>query len=572
MRHIFNALSILAVLTQVRTSFGLRGLREEVSSRVSTPTDAGIVIRATSKMISAFSPLVSAALKKQIPHMELGDIVSPFLHGNVNISKLRMTRFKAQDRFDCYLQEKPSQRLKVVLSGIDLDINGHLHVGSRLIQLQSSIDVWTKNVSAQLDIEFLKSNDSRIAVSVPDCVATIGKTDFRIRDAGRYTPFIPLFRKRIISDVSAGVTGRICQQVIIGYALLSLSPSSRAISRGKAKTMVEENLNKFFDSLPILYPLSGDQNSTKAAKNDVGSALGGLLNFPGMKLTAKEREELLSQLYLNVSLVAKPEVTSGYIESMHSGEIIYANGGQSGIRPPKLNLPADGGDRMLYIYITDYLFNSLLLLMYRSNLVYLSFDPNTVDGFKDLLKVPCDASFCLGAAVPEFSKLYPKHKALVIYQPNRAPAVTMSTNGMQLLSDGIFALYAKFNRKMHRLFVLLVTLKVHVDLFIRDGKIHGNATINNFDTRLLKHKTRTDEDLLDILSGFTKMILQHYLNSMLANGFAVPEFGGLKLIQPQLRMISDAVVIETDTKMNDALLRSLMGMTASSNRRRFRVS
>ncbi|KFD53445.1 hypothetical protein M514_05709 [Trichuris suis] len=551
MRHIVGALCTLAVLTHVPTSFGLRGLREEVSSRLTTPTDAGIVIRATSKMVSAFSPLISAALKKQIPHMELGDIVSPFLHGNVNISKLRMTRFKAQDLFDCHLQDKPSQRLKVVLSGIDLDINGHLHVGSRLIQLQSSIDVWTKNVSAQLGIEFLRSNDSRMAVSVPDCVATIGKTDFRIRDAGRYTPFIPLFRKRIISDVSSGVTGRICQQ---------------------AKAMVEENLKKFFDSLPILYPLSGDQNSTRPVKNDVGSALGGFLNFPGMKLTAKEREELLRQLYLNVSLVAKPEVTGNYIESMHAGEIIYAKGGQSGIRPPKLNLSTDGGDRMLYIYITDYVFNSLLLLMYRSNLVYLSFDPNTVDGFKDLLKVPCDASFCLGAAVPEFSKLYPKHKALVIYQPNRAPAVTMSSDGMQLLSDGIFALYAKFNRKMHRLFVLLVTLKVHVDLFIRDGKIHGNATINNFDTRLLKHKTRMDEDLLDILSGFTKMILQHYLNSMLANGFTVPEFGGLKLIKPKLRMISDAIVIETDTKMQEAFLRSLMGMAPSSNRRRFRVS
>uniref|UniRef100_A0A5S6Q3D7 BPI1 domain-containing protein n=1 Tax=Trichuris muris TaxID=70415 RepID=A0A5S6Q3D7_TRIMR len=416
MRYTLGALRTLALLTFVRQSFAPRGLREEVSSKVTTPADAGIIIRATSKMVTAFTPLISAALKRQIPHMELGNIVTPFLHGNVNISKLRMTRFKAQDRFDCYLEEKPSQRLKVILSGIDADINGHLHVGSRLIQLQSPIDVWTKNVSAVLGIEFLKTNDSRMAVSVPDCLATIGKTDFRIRNAGRYAPFIPLFRNRIVGDISAGVAGRICQQ---------------------AKAMVEENLKKFFDSLPTLYPLSSDQSSTKETKNDVGSALGGLLNFPGMRLTPNERKQLLKQLYLNLSLIAKPVVTNKYIESMHSGEVGYEKGGQSGIRPQKLDLSNNVGERMVYIYITDYVFNTLLLLIYRNNLVYLSFDPNTVDGFKDLLKVPCDASFCLGAAVPEFSKKYPKHKALVIYQPNRSPGVTMSPKGIQLLSDGI---------------------------------------------------------------------------------------------------------------------------------------
>ncbi|KRX77076.1 Bactericidal permeability-increasing protein [Trichinella sp. T6] len=535
---LFNAFLFAGLCAQI-SGLLVRGLRKEIANGMQA-NQPGVVVRTTSKMISTFQPLISNALKKQIPQMSFGDIVQPFLHGHVNISSMKLKRFKAQDRFDCRLEEEPVPRIRVTLAGLDADIASNLSVSSRLIQLHSPLDLWAKNLS--VDLAMMLDNDNpnaTLKLSVPECKASIGFTDFRIHNAGKYGPFIPLFRKQIINHINGGISSLICSQV---------------------KTLVDKQLNAYFNTLPVQYPLM-NINSTS---DDLGSALGALFSFPGMKMDQAQREKVLSNLMLNMSLITKPNIKSSYIDTFHSGAVCWKTGGVSALQAKPMNLSSYNSERMLNIFISDYVLNSLLFLMFRDNLVYLGFDPNKVDGFKDLLKVPCDAEFCLGAVVPEFKTKYPKHQAWLTYQPNNAPGVLIDSNGVHLLTDGILTLYATSKRKMYRLLVVLVDLSVDISLRMKNGQIFGEAVIEDLDTQVLKHKMAFDESRFLILTGFTKLILQQSLNDLLRRGFKLPNLGGFQLHNPNLRTVQNGLLIETDMQMGEEMLQKMTGHILSA--------
>ncbi|KAK3792188.1 hypothetical protein RRG08_061802, partial [Elysia crispata] len=258
--------------------------------------------------------------------------------------------------------------------------------------------------------------------------------------------------------------------------------------------------------------------------------------------------------YISYNMIAPPRVTSSYLEIWNKGTV-YS---KSGKREPPFSpqtIPASDSTRMVYFWITQYSFNTLLYQAYTSGLLkYQVTKPMLAPGDQPSVDMICGQN-CIGAAFPQDANKYSGSSVDVGLESAALPTATLTTN--RLTIDISAAVDLRVRSPSNRL-TDLATLNVSVSLTfepnVRGSILGGRITRHSLelsDMRLANGGILKTPPVLDtILTRLVGIAVIPKVNVLAAQGVQLPSADGFSLRNTGLNIKQGYLMIGTDMAVN----------------------
>ncbi|KAK2171045.1 hypothetical protein NP493_1111g00004 [Ridgeia piscesae] len=147
-------------------------------------------------------------------------------------------------------------------------------------------------------------------------------------------------------------------------------------------------------------------------------------------------------LVMDDRLVQAPKFTSSYFESFHKGEVFGHNYIEAPFQPQPLRDEPIGGARMMTIWISEYVLNTLGYVVQTHDLIQFKLSNKELakKGKPNLLDTTCTGNVCIGSFLPGISKRFPNSSVsvhLASTGETDRPRFTMLPGKLQLLLVGM---------------------------------------------------------------------------------------------------------------------------------------
>lgn len=182
-----------------------------------------------------------------------------------------------------------------------------------------------------------------------------------------------------------------------------------------------------------------------------------------------------------------PYITSDYMELYHKGEMKWKGDSEETPFLSKTVPPLIDIDKMLYLQISDHLFNSYCRAAFMHNM--LSFDVTDYEIPGHLLKTSCrEGEACIGTILPVIGLRYPNETVRLSMANRRAPH-WLFDEIIQLTLKGClsFDIHLR-NGSTVNIFKLDMDLSAHMSALIENSKVFSEIIDLNFTTSKIRGK------------------------------------------------------------------------------------
>ncbi|XP_003376037.1 LBP / BPI / CETP family domain protein [Trichinella spiralis] len=382
----------------------------------------------------------------------------------------------------------------------------------------ASVVCYVKSLQVLLDVELYRARNGKgIQLKTGNCVAT--SESFRVNAVHAYS-----FEKLVNSIGSAfnkliqdTVQRRICTQV---------------------KHLIDgpfnEQLMNMANKVNLIIPEMNVQSN------------GSLWN---------SKRSLIEGMMLDYGLVREPYLHQNAIITMHSGEISWQGSGGTPFSPNQIITSLEMNDRMLNVFISEYVINSLLYALWKKGAFDATVNKNTVPHLSQLMSSNCYLGMCLGdvvssAGVPDVSE----DEEFEIF-------ITAEKPPEMLFQDGL-AKFISYNKatlhsnKHGPLFHFTGTTVGYMRLQVLDGSsIFGKLNITK--VQISNHPNsiyKLGNMELDFVSSITQTVLQQLSDEVSSNGLNLPKQNGLSLGRAQINVVGNSLKVDLDFQFDQHIL------------------
>nr|XP_056700187.1 bactericidal permeability-increasing protein-like [Euleptes europaea] len=443
---------------------------------VEAGTNPGFVGRITGKGLDYARQEGVAALQRELARIKLPDFsgsfkVKVFGHIHYKFYSLNIESFQLPSSA---ITPIPNVGLKVSINAF-AKLNGEWQVKKkRLLSDHGSFDLEIEGLSISVGLKLDNDSAGRLTATTSACSTHVSNVKVHIH--GKWSWLYNLFHSKIESAVRKSMEDQVCHVV---------------------SSSVSSKLQPYLQTLPV------------TAKIDKVSGI-------------------------DYSLVGPPVATSDSLDVDLKGEFFsLAHRSATPFLPPPLPFPMDH-DRMLYLGISSYLFNTAGYVYYQAG----SLTYEITDGM-----IPKESKLRLntssfGSLVPQIEKLYPDMLMKLKVSPSSPPSLAISPGSLSLAPTVDVQAFAILpNSSLAPLFVLDVSSTILATVAMESNKIVGSLKIGKLQLSL-KHSDVgpfSVQLMQAIMNYFAATILVPQINARLAQGFPLPLPDHLQLSNPVLQ-------------------------------------
>ncbi|KRZ18163.1 Cell cycle checkpoint protein RAD1 [Trichinella zimbabwensis] len=382
----------------------------------------------------------------------------------------------------------------------------------------ASVVCYVKSLQVLLDVELYRARNGKgIQLKTGNCIAT--SESFRVNAVHAYS------FERLVNSIGSAfnkliqdtVQRRICTQV-------------KHLIDGPFNEQLMNMANKVNLILPEMNVQSNDSlwNSKRA---------------------------LIEGMMLDYGLVREPYLHENAIITMHSGEISWQGNGGTPFSPNQIITSLEMNDRMLNVFISEYVINSLLYALWKKGAFEATVTKNTVPHLSQLMSSNCYLGMCLGdvvssAGVPDVSE----DEEFEIFITSPKPPEMLFQDGLaKFISYNKATLHS--NKHGH-LFHFTGTTVGYMRLQVLDGSsIFGKLNITK--VQIANHPNslyQLGNMELDFVSSITQTVLQQLSDDVCSNGLNLPKQNGLSLGRAQINVVGNSLKVDLDFQFDQHIL------------------
>jgi len=418
---------------------------------------------------------------------------------DVKASNVRITGFKPP-AYSYALSPPSSFSWGITGAGISLsgDIQGCVRIFKKICKTVS-VDIDASAVSFRVMAKFghIASTGQPTIVSA-DCQASIGNLNLKV-SGGALGWLVNLFHDKIADILKGKVQEMLCPKV---------------------KEFILKNVN------------------AKLATFPVQTRLGHFFN-------------------LDYGLVSDPAMTSDYIDVPIKGKISSQT--FPAVASPYVPAPMTQvvpNDRMFYTWVSDTVVNDILYLAHVTNITN-RFLTDKIPAVGPYLKLTCDpGKMCLGSILPDLkAKLPPTVTAADAHlMTTSPPSIKINGNNSASLAINVtvdlfvkIPASGKVPETKQTIALLEVGLTTDLEIKVQDMRITGRVHLSPLQLHVLKSDLGFLPPALETaLPALVTPIMEHLINTHFAAGVPIPVTKGIKLINPQIRLLERVVQLESD--------------------------
>ncbi|XP_022448136.1 bactericidal permeability-increasing protein isoform X1 [Delphinapterus leucas] len=462
-----------------------------LSTAVTATTSPGVVARITQKGLDYACQQGVATLQKELEKVTIptfsGSFKMKYLgKGKYSFYSLVIREFKLPNS---QIRPLPGQDLDLSIKDASIKISGKWKARKNFIKVSGNFDLSVEGISilAGLKLGYVPTS-GHPTVTCSSCSSHINSVRVRISRSSLGW-LIQLFRKKIESSLRNSMNRKICKVVT---------------------STVSSKLQPYFQTLPV----------TTKIDNVAG---------------------------IDYSLVAPPKATADNLDVLLKGEFFrLAHRGPPPFAPPALTLPNDH-NRMVYLGISEYLFNTAGLVYQEAGVLNFTLSDDTL---------PKESKFLLttksfGTLLPQVAKMFPDMKMQLLIWASSPPNIAVCPTGLHLT----FALDTQAvavlpDSSLAPLFLLEMYVNVSVDIGTRSDRLVGELKLD----KLLLELKHSDigpfpvELLQTIMNYVVPTVMIPKINKKLQKGFPLPLPASIQLFNLVLQPHQDFLLFGADVR------------------------
>ncbi|XP_077025061.1 bactericidal permeability-increasing protein-like [Tamandua tetradactyla] len=448
----------------------------------------GLVARITQKGLDYACQQGMTVLHKELEKIKIPDFSGKFKikllgKGSYSFYSIAIRSFKIPNY---KINLVPNVGLQLSINNAEVSISGKWKA-RKFIKTSGNMDLSVAGVSISADLKLGNDPTSgRPTVSCSSCSSHIDNVRVRISNS-RLGWLIRLFRKKIESSLRKSMNSKICTTV------------TKAVA---------SKLQPYLQTLPV------------TAKID---AVAGI----------------------DYSLVAPLTATTESLDGKLKGEFFrLAHRTPPPFAPPGLALPGDH-DRMLYLAVSDYFFNTAGLVYQEAGALALTLTDNLIPK-KSKFRLTTEL---LGALIPEVARMFPNLTVQLLVATTSPPQLAVSPAGLTLLAALQAQAFAVLpNASLASLFQLGLRTNVSVEVSARSDRLVGRLSLGRLFLEL--RQSNVGPFSVELLQNLMNYLVPEFLlpkvNERLQQGFPLPLPARLQLSNLLLRPHQNFVLLGAD--------------------------
>lgn len=456
-------------------------------------TNPGLKARITQTGLDYATKVALDSLSSKVVGLRIPDQHGKSGDVSYDVTNSRITGFQ---RPQSSITMNPPSGLRWTASGTVIALKGDWHYTLKKwfirISDHGSFDVTVKGLSFDLGIKLGADKDGRPDISSSGCSCDIGSVDVKIH--GKLDVIYNLFK---------GVIGKKIKDLL----------------KDKMCDLIKDAINK-----------------------DAENAL--------QKI--KVKTTIAKLFMLDYRMTSSPKFTPQYMETYHKGEVLWASSMTDAPIPVPPMPDNVGSQKMLYLFVSDYLFNSLSYQsqihgVLRYNLTTKDLPPSN----KGVLNTTCLSGVCIGELIPQIASKYPNKQVELRMMSTQTPMMTSLKNEVGVFCMGTIGMYATVpNKPSIYLVNLNVSMNATVNLSIMNEKLYAKIDQLIFNISAFNSAVGpiSDRALQFVTRNAIRIFVEPALNKLGKNGFPLPTTGNVKFVNTELNLVRDTLIIATDVR------------------------
>ncbi|KAG8517791.1 Bactericidal permeability-increasing protein, partial [Galemys pyrenaicus] len=460
-----------------------------LGTAVTATTNPGIVARITQKGLDYACQQGTAVLKKELEKIKIPDFSGSFKvkvigKGQYNFYSMFIHEFQLPSS---QIKLLPNVGLNLIIENAGIKISGKWKAKKNFIKASGNFDLSLEGISILSALKLgCNSTTSHPDIYCTSCSSHVDSAHIHISGSSLGW-LIQLFHKKIESSLRNALSSKICDVV---------------------RSSVTSKLQPFFQTLPVT-----------AKIDDVAG--------------------------IDYSLLAPPTATADGLDGQLKGEFFrLGHRSPPPFAPPPLAFPADH-DRMVYLGVSDYFFNTAGLVYQQAGALHLTLRDDMI---------PKESRFRLttqffGTLIPQVGKMFPNMTVQLLISVSSPPHLTVHPTGLDLspaLETQAFAVLP--NSTLAPLFLLGVSTNISVKVGIKSRRLVGELKLD----RLLLQLKHSDigafsvESLQNVMNFLLPTVVLPRINARLQQGFPLPLPAHIQLLNLLLQSHQDFLMFGAD--------------------------
>uniref|UniRef100_A0A0K0EEE2 BPI2 domain-containing protein n=1 Tax=Strongyloides stercoralis TaxID=6248 RepID=A0A0K0EEE2_STRER len=271
-----------------------------------------------------------------------------------------------------------------------------------------------------------------------------------------------------------------------------------------------------------------------------------------------------NNLLLDYGMVGEPKVIRNILEIDSVSEISLNGRGGTPFGAVKFNYPEDIKEGvMMQLIVSDFVPNTLMYHGHTIGIFNTRIDSKTPH-FSTMMKSSCSLTsgvlFCLGDLFPTLKRTFPNRELAMLYKTIQAPVMKFHekiAGGVKFnIAGQITILGIESNGEEKPFGSFLIEVDSVMKMRLSNTMTKPKVTIENMKFTTESPNVITQQEL-NQAGILTKEVLQRMVNDMLKEGIPIPIHPLYKLDKPRVRIIERAMLIQTNFKLNEKLLKQL---------------
>ncbi|XP_020028086.1 bactericidal permeability-increasing protein [Castor canadensis] len=452
-----------------------------MGTAVTLATKPGIVARISQKGLDFACQQGVTVLQKQLQKIRVPDLSGRFKVKHIgkvhySVYSITIVRFQLPSP---QIRLQPGVGLKLSINSASVQVKGRCKARKRFIKASGKFDLSLDGISISADLKLGSDPTSgHITIACSSCSSHINSVHLRFKKS-IVGWLIQLFRKKINSILREKINSQICK-------IVTKSVSSK--------------LQPYIQTLPV------------TAKVD---AVAGI----------------------DYHLVAPLTATADNLDGQLKGEFFrLAHRSPPPFSPPEMAFPPDH-DRMVYMGISDYFFNTAGLVYYEAGVLKMTINNHMISRKS---KFELTTKF-LGTFLPEVARRFPNMKVQFLVSVSAPPYLTTRPSGFAFspaLEAQAFAVLP--NSSLASLFLLGMSTNASLKVGVQDSRLIGELNVGKLALEL-KHSNIgffPVKLLQDIMNYIVPIVVLPKVNEKLQRGFSLPmpaqiQLSNLRLLTQQ---------------------------------------
>ncbi|XP_061163194.1 lipopolysaccharide-binding protein-like [Saccostrea echinata] len=459
------------------------------SIKCNTP---GLQTRITDKALNYATDVALDILSKQVTGLEIPDQHGSSGDVSYDITGLKINAFS-----------KPSSRVSLIqkvgvawsTSGGSLNVHGKFHYkyhGIFPISDSGSFDLRASGINAAINIELGSDTTGHPTMKSVGCSCSVGSADisFHGGTAWIYNLFSGIVADKL-KDIVGGSNGILCQQL---------------------NNLVNVNGMESLKKLPVTV-------------------------------------EIAKLFLLDYRFLSKPSFQSTFMETYHKGEVFWKSNPNEAPFPVPPLLRFSNTSRMMYLWVSDFLFNSMSYNAYKYN--QLQYNVTNKDLPGGVLNTTCQKITCIGNFIPEIGKRFPNTTVMLYMKSTTMPNMTVRNGSTMVESSGDILFFAQQQGGKYTHFLTLsAMMSSTISVRIQNEKIYAKVLKLPIAVKVKDSKIgQLSPQVLDlIIKGVVAVFVEPKLNDFGSKGFPLPVIESVHFVDTQVTIAKDTLLIATDLK------------------------